>query len=127
MEIYGMKTLSRRCPGHHGRHGGGGPFGGLWEQGSEGNSSAICVSGRCQGTTLGLCQHVSVSRVPKPASTRGCASYKIKMIEDKGRLVHLAQDEQHLVIDELLELLQVTVHLLLQLIADLRAGQREQR
>lgn len=49
------------------------------------------------------------------------------MVEDKGGLVHLAQDEQHLVIDELLELLQVTVHLLLQLIADLRAGQREQR
>lgn len=45
------------------------------------------------------------------------------MVEDKGGLVHLAQDEQHLVIDELLEFFQVAVHLLLQLIADLWAGQ----
>lgn len=45
------------------------------------------------------------------------------MVEDKGGLVHLAQDEQHLVIDELLEFFQAAVHLLLQLIADLWAGQ----
>jgi hypothetical protein len=45
------------------------------------------------------------------------------MVKDEGGLVHLAQDEQHLVIDEFLELLQVAVHLLLQLISDLWAGQ----
>lgn len=45
------------------------------------------------------------------------------MVEDEGGLVHLAQDEQHLVIDEFLELFQVAVHLLLQLISDLWAGQ----
>lgn len=45
------------------------------------------------------------------------------MVEDKGRLVHLAQDEQHLVINEFLELFQVAIHLFLQLISDLWAGQ----
>lgn len=86
----------------------------------------MCLSGSMY-VNMCLCDHVcvstSVSQVPNPGSPMGCTSYKIKMVKDEGGLVHLAQDEQHFIINELLELFQVAVHLLLQLIADLWVGQ----
>ena len=42
------------------------------------------------------------------------------MVKDLSGAVHLAQDDDHLVVDELLELSEVTGHLHLQLCADLR-------
>ena len=42
------------------------------------------------------------------------------MVKDLGGTVHLAQDDDHLVVDELLELPQVAPHLHLQLGADLK-------
>lgn len=47
------------------------------------------------------------------------------MVKNERGLVHLAQDEQHLVVNEFLEFLQVAVHLLLQLIPDLGCGRQE--
>lgn len=41
------------------------------------------------------------------------------MIKDESGFVHLAQDEEHLIVNELFVLLQVTVHVLFQLCADL--------
>lgn len=49
--------------------------------------------------------------------------HQVDVVEDERGLVHLAQDQQHLVVNELLVLLQVAAHVLLQLTADLR-GQR---
>lgn len=46
------------------------------------------------------------------------------MIKDECGLVHLAQDEQHLVVDELFVVLQLALHVLLQLCADLKQWQR---
>lgn len=48
---------------------------------------------------------------PKPDPSERCASYEIKVVEDKGGLVHLSQDKEHLVVYEFLEFFQVTVHL----------------
>lgn len=42
------------------------------------------------------------------------------MVEDERGLVHLAQDQQHLIVNELLVLLKVAAHVLLQLTADLK-------
>lgn len=47
-------------------------------------------------------------------------SHQVDVLEDLGGTVHLAQDHQHLVADELLELRQVANHLHLQLGSDLR-------
>lgn len=44
------------------------------------------------------------------------------MIEDLSGAVHLSQDDDHLIIDKLLELPQVADHLHLQLRADLRTN-----
>lgn len=41
------------------------------------------------------------------------------MIKDESGFVHLAQDEEHLIVNELFVLLQITVHVLFQLCADL--------
>lgn len=59
---------------------------------------------------------------PKTDPAMGCAPYEIKMIEDEGGLVHLSQDQQHLVVYEFLEFFQVTVHLFLQFITNLWSG-----
>lgn len=45
--------------------------------------------------------------------------YQVDMVKDECGFVHLAQDQQHLIVDELFVLLQVTVHVLLQLCTDL--------
>lgn len=42
------------------------------------------------------------------------------MVKDKCGLVHLAQDQKHLVVYELFVLGEVTAHVLLQLVTDLR-------
>lgn len=42
------------------------------------------------------------------------------VVKDLGGTVHLAQDDDHLVVNELFELPEVTRHLHLQLCADLR-------
>ena len=42
------------------------------------------------------------------------------MVKDKRGLVHLSQDQKHLVVNELLVLFEVTAHMLLQLVTDLR-------
>lgn len=42
------------------------------------------------------------------------------MIKDKCGLVHLTQDQKHLVVDKLFVLFEVTAHMLLQLVTDLR-------
>lgn len=48
-------------------------------------------------------------------------SHQVDVFEDLGGTVHLAQDHNHLVADELLELGQVADHLHLQLGSDLTA------
>jgi len=48
-----------------------------------------------------------------------CVSHQVNVVKDLGGAVHLAQDDDHLVVDELLELAQVARHLHLQLGADL--------
>ena len=48
------------------------------------------------------------------------SSYQVKVVEDERGLVHLTQDQEHLVVDELLVLVQVAAHVLLQLCADLK-------
>ena len=50
---------------------------------------------------------------------------QVEVIKDECCLVHLAQDQQHLVVNELLVLHQVTAHMLLQLCSDL-TGQHSQ-
>lgn len=47
---------------------------------------------------------------------------QINMIEDLSGAVHLSQDDDHLIIDKLLELPQVADHLHLQLCADLKTN-----
>ena len=51
---------------------------------------------------------------------------QIEVVKYECCLVHLAQDQQHLVVDELLVLHQVTAHMLLQLRPDLRGQQTHQ-
>lgn len=46
-------------------------------------------------------------------------SHQVDVVEDESCFVHLAQDEQHLVVNELFVFLQVAVHVLLQLCTDL--------
>lgn len=41
------------------------------------------------------------------------------MVKDEGGFVHLTQDQQHLIINELFVFLKVAVHVLLQLCTDL--------
>lgn len=45
--------------------------------------------------------------------------HQVDMVENMCGFVHLTQDEQHLVVDELFVLFEVTAHVLLQLITDL--------
>lgn len=45
--------------------------------------------------------------------------YQVDMVEDEGGFVHLAEDEKHLVVNELFVLFQVTVHMLFQLCTNL--------
>lgn len=45
--------------------------------------------------------------------------YQVDVIKDESGFVHLAQDEEHLIVNELFVLHQVTVHVLFQLCADL--------
>lgn len=42
------------------------------------------------------------------------------MVKDKCGLVHLTQDQKHLVVNKLLVLCEVTAHMLLQLVTNLR-------
>lgn len=49
------------------------------------------------------------------------------MIKDLCRTVHLAQNDYHLIVDELLKLSQVTRHVHLQLCSDLRRTQSRKR
>lgn len=49
----------------------------------------------------------------------GKISYQVDMVKDESGFVHLAQDEEHFIVNELFVLLQVTVHVLFQLCADL--------
>lgn len=46
-------------------------------------------------------------------------SYQVDVVEDEGGFVHLAEDEKHLVVNELFVLFQVTVHMLFQLCTNL--------
>lgn len=46
-------------------------------------------------------------------------SHQVDVVKDEGGFVHLAQDQQHLIVDELFVLFQVTVHVLFHLCADL--------
>lgn len=46
-------------------------------------------------------------------------SHQVDVVKDESGFVHLAQDEKHLIVDELFVLLQVTVHVLFQLCTDL--------
>lgn len=53
-------------------------------------------------------------------------AYQVEVVEDEGGLVHLTQDEQHLIVNEFLEFFQIAAHLLLQLVPDLpRERERE--
>lgn len=54
-------------------------------------------------------------------------SYQINVIKDQRGLVHLTQDQQHLVVNELFIFFQVTAHVLLQLITNLRTKTRNTR
>lgn len=42
------------------------------------------------------------------------------MVKNMGGFVHLTQDEEHLVVDELFVLCEITAHVLLQLITNLQ-------
>lgn len=46
-------------------------------------------------------------------------SYQVDMVKDESSFVHLAQDQQHLIVNILFVLFQVAVHVLLQLCTDL--------
>lgn len=52
-------------------------------------------------------------------------SHQVHMIKDKCRLVHLTQDQKHLVVYELFVLCEVTAHMLLQLVTDLTRTEHE--
>lgn len=45
--------------------------------------------------------------------------HQVDMVKNMRGFVHLTQDEEHLVVDELFVLFEVTAHVLLQLITDL--------
>lgn len=45
------------------------------------------------------------------------------MVEDKGGLVHLSQDQEHFIVYEFLEFFQVAAHLCLQFTPDLCSGE----
>lgn len=47
-------------------------------------------------------------------------SHQVHMVKDEGGLVHLTQDQKHLVVYELFVLFEVTAHMLLQLVTDLK-------
>lgn len=64
---------------------------------------------------------------PQPDPAVRCASYKIKVVEDKGGLVHLSQDKEHLIVYEFFKFFQVTVHLRLQFITDLWSGKQQEK
>lgn len=46
-------------------------------------------------------------------------SYQVDVVKDECGFVHLSQNQQHLIVDELFEFLQVAAHMLLQLSTDL--------
>lgn len=48
------------------------------------------------------------------------STYQEDVIKDLRRTVHLAQDDNHLIVDELLELSQVACHVHFQLCSDLK-------
>lgn len=50
-------------------------------------------------------------------------SHQVDVVKDEGCFVHLAQDQQHLVVNELFVLHQVAVHVLFQLCTDLRRNE----
>lgn len=52
-------------------------------------------------------------------------SYQVDVVKDESGFVHLAKDEKHLVVNELLVLLQVTVHVLFQLCSYLPQKEEE--
>lgn len=60
----------------------------------------------------------------RTAASRKCfiamTSYQKDVVKDFRGTVHLSQDDDHLVVDELLKLPQITDHLHLQLCSDLR-------
>lgn len=47
-------------------------------------------------------------------------THQINVVKDECGFIHLTQDQEHLVVDELLVLLEVAAHVLLQLITDLK-------
>lgn len=47
------------------------------------------------------------------------------MVKDEGGFVHLTQDQQHLIINELFVFLKVAVHVLLQLCTDLNKKKQQ--
>lgn len=49
------------------------------------------------------------------------------MVKDEGGFVHLTQDQQHLIINELFVFLKVAVHVLLQLCTDLNKKQQQKK
>lgn len=66
---------------------------------------------------------IKAQRWAKWATKNNNTRHQVDVVEDERGLVHLAKDQQHLVVNELLVLRQVAAHVLLQLTADLR-GQR---
>lgn len=49
------------------------------------------------------------------------------MVKDEGGFVHLTQDQQHLIINELFVFLKVAVHVLLQLCTDLNKKKQQKK
>lgn len=56
--------------------------------------------------------------IPKKVNMQK-SSHQVHMVKDEGGLVHLTQDQKHLVVDELFVLFEVAAHVLLQLVTDL--------
>lgn len=51
--------------------------------------------------------------------------HQVDMVKNESGFIHLAEDQQHLVVNELLVLFQVAVHVLLQLSPDLKERSKQ--
>lgn len=54
-------------------------------------------------------------------------AHQVDVVKNGRGLVHLTQDEQHFVVDELLKFFQVAAHVLLQLVADLAPANKQKK
>lgn len=73
-----------------------------------------------KGTGMVLSQErMDVTDIFGECKRRYQLSHQVDVVKDECGFVHLAQDQQHLIVDELFVLFQVTVHVLFQLCTDL--------